>query len=334
MNPTETNPLHAIIALASAKISTLPTLPFDLIVKVALHYIQENPEKILDSYHYIQNHISKKEKQSLIIDCFASIYEESIDEWYEEEMDSEYVPRITPKMKKSTKKKIKEIEERNKERKYSTSLIDLVIYKSKKNKQILKNFSSMIFEIEELLSKEILRTILNINSFYVLPFEKHNLFSLDLLKILYANKQKNIWAFLKACSASNVEILEFLYEQDSVVEIFGSGKYFYEFFQFAEKLEDVDMFEWLFSKGMQLDSSYYMCTKSLKCFEWLYSKNCKWWSGIYLEKEELISFAIEKGLKFGELDEPIEFEEFNQETWNTNIPFVPHVPQELGENPW
>ena len=295
MNPTAMNPIHAIISLVSEKASTLPILPFDVVVKVTYHYIQENPEKILDSYHYIQKHISKKEKQTLIVKCFEEIYKKSINELYDRYNDFEW------EYKRETKKEKIEREKRNEEKENSTSLIDLVIYKSRKNKQILKNFSSMIFDIQDLLLEEkILKTVFSGNPFDILSFERHNLFSLDLLKILYASKEKNIWVFLKSCTASNIEILEFLFQTNSLKEILDSECYFYELFKFAEKMEDFDMLEWLLSKGMVLNEYFYINSSSLKCFEWLYSKNCEWSSTIDLKDEVLIAFAREKGLNFGE----------------------------------
>jgi len=325
MNPTETNPLHAIIALASAKISTLPTLPFDLIVKVALHYIQENPEKILESYHYIQNHISKKEKQSLILECFEKIYEEFIDEDWEYE--SCPIDEMDEKIKETEKEK-NEREERNERKEYSTNLIDFVIYKSQKNQQILKNFSAMIFEIEDFLEKKELRQkIISPHSILILPFEKHNLFSLEMMKILYKNEEKDILAFLTACTGSNVDIIEYLLEEPNIKAIF--HEYFYNIYSFAEQNEDLELLEFLYSSGMVLREEHYQ-TQSLKCFEWLYSKKCKWWSGIILYKEEFIAFAEEKGLSFKRPAEAFkEIEEIEEIEWNT-----PFVVQEMDENPW
>jgi hypothetical protein len=341
MNPTETNPLHAIIALASAKISTLPTLPFDLIVKVALHYIQENPEKILESYHYIQNHISKKEKQSLILECFEKIYEEFIDEEYDEQWDSEPLPfyemdeemEETETEKKEREEKQKkernEIIERNERKEYSKSLVDLVIYKSRKNEQILKNFSAMIFEIRDFLGeKELREKIVSPYSIRILPFEKHNLFSLEMMKILYENEEKNIFVFLMACSASNVEIIEYLFEKEPYIKA-NFHKFFYELYSFVEAYEDLELLEFLCSHGFVLRKEHYR-TQSLKCFEWLYSKNCEWSSEIILYNEEFIAFVEEKGLPFKRHSEAFkEIEEIEEIEWNT-----PFVVQEMDENPW
>ena len=206
------NPLCTIISLVSEKASTLPTLPFDIVTKIAYHYIQENPKTILDTYHCIQKHISKKEKQSLILECFEKIYEEHINECYDSEWESEMWEDET---RKETRQEMDEREERNLEKDYSTSLLDLVIYKSRKDKQILKNFSEMIFEIKDfLVVEEIRKRIVSKNSIHILPFEKHNLFSLDLLKILYINEEKGFWNFLKVCSASNVEIFKYLLENE------------------------------------------------------------------------------------------------------------------------
>ena len=296
----ETNPIRAIILLATEKASTLPTLPFDLVVKVTQHYIQENPEKILDSYHYIQNHISKKEKETLILESFRKIFQESINEEYRTVDDGEWGSE------EETEKEREEREERNEEKEYSTNILDLVIYKSRKNKQILKNFSAMVFEIQDSsVEEEVRKTIFSKSSMDVLFFQKHNLFSLDLLKVLYKNEKKDIFTFLKCCSSSNIEILEYVLENEpSFEEIISSGECFFEFFEFAEKIEDLDMLEWLFSKGMELETEYYGDSSSVQ------------------------NFLREKGLKFGISEEE---EEFNLDIWKTEQSFGN---QELGENLW
>jgi len=293
------NHIQTILSFENEKASNV-LIPFDIVNKIIEFYIEG--KSILYYYHLVKHRFSKYEKQSIIVASFKKMYKENFSINDDEDVDSAYDDDSEYEYDKD---EVKENTFRN--------ILGFVAIECQKNEQILKNFTEMIFEIEDLLIDENLRkTIFSYHSFMNIYSPLKKVFSLDLLKVLFKHSEDipGTWTCLIICNASNKEILDWLCETFKFEKDFFQGEYSYllNFFEYAIAHEDFEMLEWLYSKNpRKLENSLYneaKKKKSIKSFEWLYSKGCVWNPSLYMnnrDEKEFLSFAKERGLPFKQL---------------------------------